>query len=213
MQIAVIDYKMSNLFSINNALDSLGFKSVITSDPITILKSDGIVLPGVGSFPQAMKNLYSLELIEVIKEVILKGKPFMGICLGLQLLFSKSDEYEEFKGLGIINGSVESFSNYINSAPIPHVGWNSIYSRNFSKQNKSKILDIGLTENEYYYFVHSYFAKPVEKEKVLTLTNYGDYEFCSSILVDNIFACQFHPEKSGPKGLEVLKNFFIKEFK
>lgn len=208
MEIAVIDYKMSNMFSIKNALDSLGFKSQITSDPDAILEADGAVLPGVGSFPEAMGHLNELQLITVIKEFINSGKPFMGICLGLQLLFLKSEEFENCEGLGIIDGTVESFSKYINSKPIPHVGWNTIYKQNSINSNTAYTSKIGIAENEYYYFVHSFFVKPNNIENILTLTRYGEYEFCSSIVFNNVFACQFHPEKSGEKGIQILKDFF-----
>ena len=208
MEIAVIDYKMSNMFSIKNALDSLGFKSQITSDPDAILEADGAVLPGVGSFPEAMGHLNELQLITVIKEFINSGKPFMGICLGLQLLFLKSEEFENCEGLGIIDGTVESFSKYINSKPIPHVGWNTIYKQNSISSNTAYASKIGIAENEYYYFVHSFFVKPNNIENILTLTRYGEYEFCSSIVFNNVFACQFHPEKSGEKGIQILKDFF-----
>ena len=209
MEIAVIDYKMSNMFSIKNALDSLGFRSQITSDPNRILAADGAVLPGVGSFPEAMGYLNELHMISVIKEFIANGKPFMGICLGLQLLFSKSEEFDKCEGLGIIDGTVEGFSKYITSKPIPHVGWNTIINQNSVKQKKSgHASKIRFGKNEYYYFVHSYFAKPNNREHVFTMSHYGNYEFCSSVAKENIFACQFHPEKSGPRGLKILGTFF-----
>jgi imidazole glycerol-phosphate synthase subunit HisH len=209
MKIAVIDYKMSNMFSINNALDKIGFTSQVTSDKNTILEADGAVLPGVGSFPEAMKHLNDLKLINVIKEFIDTGKPFMGICLGLQLLFTKSEEYNKCKGLGIINGTVEGFAKYPSINPIPHVGWNTIINKNptnlvRSDQDSKMILD----NNSYFYFVHSYFVKPDIKDYIFTTSHYGNLEFCSSIINNNIFACQFHPEKSGPKGLKILEKFF-----
>jgi len=208
MKIAIIDYKMSNMFSIKNALNSLGYSCEITSDQVKILNADGAVLPGVGSFPEAMKHLNDLNLIEVIKEFISTGKPFMGICLGLQLLFSKSLEFNECNGLGIIKGTVEGFTKKIVSEPIPHVGWNTLInndSRNLNGSGKSWNLEF--KENEYYYFVHSYFVKPDNNEHIRTWSRYGDFEFCSSVTTNNIFACQFHPEKSGQRGLNILKNF------
>ena len=204
MKIAVIDYKISNMFSIKNALDSLGIKNIITSDSETILSSNGAILPGVGSFPESMQQLQKLQLIDTIKRFIDTGKPFMGICLGLQLLFTRSDEFGKNEGLGIINGSVQSFKSYIKEKPIPHVGWNKIQIKESNQSSKS-IID---NEN-YFYFVHSYFVKPKNKNLILTETNYENFNFCSSIINDNIFACQFHPEKSGKNGLNVLKNFFI----
>ena len=209
MKIAIIDYKMSNLFSIKNALDSSDLGSQITSDPNTILSADGAVLPGVGSFPQAMNHLYDLKLIGVIKDFVSSGKPFMGICLGLQLLFSGSEEFEQCEGLAIIDGVVESFVKHIPSKPIPHVGWNTIIFNNSTDLKKPRLASkIKIGKDEHYYFVHSYFVKPDKKENIFTVSHYGDLEFCSSIAVDNIFACQFHPEKSGPRGLRILKNFF-----
>ena len=136
MKIAVIDYKMSNMFSIKNALDSLGFQSQITSDKKTILEAEGAVLPGVGSFPEAMRHLNELQLFNVIEEFITSGKPFMGICLGLQLLFSKSEEFEECSGMGIIKGSVQGFSKYI-TKPVPHVGWNTVKNNNLANHRKN----------------------------------------------------------------------------
>ncbi len=202
--IAIIDYKMSNLFSIKNALDTLGIKNEITSDEETILSSSGAILPGVGSFPESMQQLSDLKLVDTIKRFIDTGKPFMGICLGLQLLFTKSDEFQETKGLGIIDGTVQSFKSYIKEKPIPHVGWNKIQITG-SNQSAKLIID---NEN-YFYFVHSYFVKPKNKNKNFTETNYENLKFCSSIIDNNIFACQFHPEKRGNNGLKVFKNFFI----
>jgi len=205
MNIAVIDYKMSNMFSIKNALDYLGYNCIITSDFKLILDADGAVLPGVGSFPEAMQHLYDLKLVDVIKEFVSSGKPFMGICLGLQLLFSRSDEFEKCEGLDIIKGEVDSFSKYIQSRPIPHVGWNTIMNNNIIKKPYKNLKFIN---NEYYYFVHSHFVKPDDNENIFTYTSYANHKFCSSIMKDNIFASQFHPEKSGVRGLNILKNFF-----
>jgi len=209
VNIAIIDYKMSNIFSIKNALDLLGFNSQITSDDQKIISSDGAILPGVGSFPQAMNHLNDLNLIGVIKDFILSGKPFMGICLGLQLLFTKSEEFKLCDGLGIIDGSVDGFSKYPEVERVPHVGWNTIKKYNSKRQHlighSSKI---ELDDNAYFYFVHSYFVNPENKDDIFTTTNYNGIEFCSSVVKDNVFASQFHPEKSGPRGLEILRNFF-----
>ena len=209
MNIAVIDYKMSNMFSIKNALDFLGNNCIVTSDHNLIMNADGAVLPGVGSFPEAMQHLHDLKLVDVVKEYISTKKPFMGICLGLQLLFSNSEEFENCEGLNIIGGHVKNFSNYIHSKPIPHVGWNSIINNNL---NEKTFKDLQLTDNEYYYFVHSYFVKPENNNHILTYSSYDDHKFCSSIIKDNIFACQFHPEKSGIKGLNILNSFFNYNF-
>lgn len=209
VNIAIIDYKMSNMFSIKNALDSLGYRSIITSDNEKILSSDGAVLPGVGSFPEAMKYLHDLDLSNAIKEFIEYGKPFMGICLGLQLLFTKSEEFESSEGLGIIDGTVEDFSKYLTAERIPHVGWNKVkFHASKHKQFNESAVNPEIVNDSYFYFVHSYFAKPTNEQYIFTTTRYGELNFCSSIHKDNIFACQFHPEKSGPKGLEILKSFF-----
>lgn len=209
VNVAIINYKMSNLFSIKNALDSLGYNSQITSDGQEILSSDGAVLPGVGSFPEAMNHLHDLELCVIIKDFVASGKPFMGICLGLQLLFTKSEEFELCKGLGIIDGTVESFSKYSKVNPVPHVGWNTVKKHKLKQENlKNGSANIGMDDNEYFYFVHSYFVNPDNKNHIYTTTKYGEIEFCSSIARENVFASQFHPEKSGPRGLKVLRNFF-----
>ena len=209
MNIVIIDYKMSNMFSIKNALDAVDLKTQITFDRKTILEADGVVLPGVGSFPEAMLNLTNLGLIDLIKEFIASGKPFLGICLGFQLLFEESEEFEQVKGLGVVEGSVKKISSKSSSLPVPHVGWNTIIKQKPPKQNKtatsSKFL---LDDNDYYYFVHSYYVKPKNIENIYTVTRYGQHEFCSSIKLDNVFGCQFHPEKSGPRGLNFLQNYF-----
>ena len=208
MKIAVIDYKMSNMFSIRNAINLLGFNCRVTSDPKTILSSQGVVLPGVGSFPEAMRQLREMGLIKVIKEFIDSGKPFMGICLGMQLLFSKSEEFDECEGLGLIDGSVIGFANYNLSVSVPHVGWNTIINQNIKGHNYSITPPNFKLVEDYYYFVHSFFVKPDNKDIIFTTTRYGDLEFCSSILNRNVFACQFHPEKSGIKGVRIFHDFF-----
>ena len=209
MKIAVIDYKMSNMFSIKNALDYLGFECQITANSKAILEAGGAILPGVGSFPEAMQHLQDLKLTNVIKEFASSGKPFMGICLGLQLLFSKSTEFIDCEGLNIINGKVENLSKYLPNEPVPHVGWNTVIQHKATRNNNSTSLpNSQLFENDHYYFVHSYFVEPANPEHVFTETTFADFKFCSSVSVDNIFACQFHPEKSGQRGLKILKKFF-----
>ncbi len=212
MKIAIIDYKVSNMFSVKNALNYLGYKSKITSDPKIIIEADGAILPGVGSFPEAMEHLNDLKLIEIVKEFISSGKPFMGICLGLQLLFSMSEEFGECEGLNIISGEVKNFDQYIKDQPLPHVGWNQINfykEKNINLTEKSKLLR--LYDGEYYYFVHSFFVRPNNSKHIFTETTIRDFKFCSSIMYNNIFACQFHPEKSGVRGLNILKDFFSGE--
>jgi len=209
MKIAVIDYKMSNIFSIQNALEYIGLECIVTQNPKKIIEADGAILPGVGSFPKAMQNLKDLNLTEVIKEFISSGKPFMGICLGLQLLFSKSTEFTDCEGLNIINGKVENLSKYIPNVTVPHVGWNTIIKNETTSFSniKSSIMSRSF-EKDHYYFVHSYIVEPDDINHIFTKTRYSGFDFCSSVLVDNVFACQFHPEKSGPKGLMFLNKFF-----
>ena len=205
-RIAIIDYKMSNLFSIKNALDKIGIKSFITSDSKEILSSDGAILPGVGSFPEAMRSINNLELAPVLKDFIASGKPFMGICLGMQILFSESGEFQKTKGLDILKGSVLPLSGQDIIKLVPHVGWNNITK----KQSKAtlKIFD-NIDKEPFFYFVHSFYVEPDLDEVISSYTEYNTFKFCSSVVKDNVFASQFHPEKSGEDGLMVLKNFFI----
>ena len=203
-KIAVIDYKMSNMFSIENALNKLDYKSVIITKPEELINLDGAILPGVGSFPEALNHLYSLNLTEPIYDFIKSGKPLMGICLGLQILFSKSYEYEETEGLNIIEGEVVKFDKE-NVKSVPHLGWNSL---NILDNNKTNSPYKGIDNGSLLYFVHSYYVKPKNKDSIVTTTRYGDIEFTSSIIKDNVFATQFHPEKSGVLGLKIIDNFF-----
>ena len=206
-RVAIIDYKMSNLFSIKNALDSLDIESFITSSPEEISNSDGAILPGVGSYPVAMNNLKELNLISSIKEFVESGKPFMGICLGLQLLFESSEEFGSTKGIGLIKGSVNLFSKINEIKTIPHVGWNTVITEKFNQNNLDQ--PELLSSEDYFYFVHSLYVEPSEAEVIKTYTYHDGFKFCSSIMHQNIFASQFHPEKSGKVGLKILKNFFI----
>lgn len=204
--IAIIDYQMSNLFSISNVLKELNFNPIITSDPSTILKCSGAILPGVGSFSEAMKNIKRFSIDEAIKEFVLTEKPFMGICLGLQLLFEESEEFENFEGMGIIEGKCSYFKNIEKVKTVPHVGWNAVKFNYVNNNNKQ--LTEGISEKEYFYFVHSLYVNPLDKRIIKSVTNHDGFEFCSSIMHKNIFATQFHPEKSGKNGLRLLKNFF-----
>lgn len=205
--IAVIDYGMGNLESVSKALKHLGFDVTFTSNIEEIASADGVILPGVGAFPDCMNNLKSLNLIEVITDAA-KSKPFLGICLGLQLLFEKSEEFGVHKGLGVFPGCVKRFSENMlfegQKLKIPHIGWNSI------KIKKQTTLLSGIDDNSYFYFVHSYYVE-TEAELVATETFYG-INFVSSIAAGKLFACQFHPEKSQKLGLKLLENFglFVK---
>lgn len=210
--IAVVDYHMGNLRSVEKGLEKVGFEAVITSSPQKILDAQAIVLPGVGAFRDCMRNLERLGLIESILQCIRKGKPFLGICLGTQVLFSESEEFGIHPGLGIIKGKVRRFpegmtggsKNKADSSviklKIPHMGWNTILRVRESPLVKK------IEDNAHFYFVHSYYVDPEEKDWVIATTTYG-IEFASMVGKDHIFACQFHPEKSQSVGLAVLKNF------
>lgn len=204
--IAIIDYKAGNLFSVKNAFDKLGVDTVITSDVDVIEKADKLLLPGVGAFENAMNHLRELKLDHVIIDEVKTGKPFFGICLGMQLLFNSSEEYGYHEGLNILEGKIIHFdfnnvgATHCEPAPkIPHMGWNSITNCAGSKLFSD-------LENQFVYFVHSYHLVTDNKEYKQIITNYG-YDFCSAIEYKNIFATQFHPEKSGEVGLNILKRF------
>ncbi|HHW20298.1 MAG TPA: imidazole glycerol phosphate synthase subunit HisH [Thermodesulfovibrio thiophilus] len=197
--IALIDYGMGNIKSVSKALETTGTDVKITQSPEDIRNAKAIVLPGVGAFRDCMKNLSKLELISVIKEQILKGKPYLGICLGMQILFTESEEFGLCKGLDIFKGKVVRFQ-LSQGYKIPHMGWNTV---KFHK--KSRLLE-EIKDNSYFYFVHSYYVSPEDSKVVAGVTDYG-VEFTSMIIHENIFATQFHPEKSQKTGLTLLRNF------
>jgi|ETNmetMinimDraft_20_1059909.scaffolds.fasta_scaffold21654_2 glutamine amidotransferase len=210
LQIAVIDYGMGNLFSVKQACEYAGLKPIITANESVIMNSDAIILPGVGSFGVAMDNLCRLGLVQPVKDVIESGKPFMGICLGMQLLLSGSDEFGESKGLGIIEGTVVKFACKIKekNIKVPQVGWNQISQPPGMEKDSwdsSPLRDI--CNGEFMYFVHSYYSIPENDEVVFSTTNYQGIEYCSSISRKNVFAFQFHPEKSGVEGLKIYRNW------
>jgi glutamine amidotransferase len=205
--IVIVDYGMGNLRSVHKALERVGFPAVVTQDPSLIGRADGMVLPGVGAFKKAMENLEHLRLVGPILEFIQSGKAFLGICLGLQLLFSESEEFSLCRGLDVLRGKVIRFPFSLPGAPrgreplkVPHMGWNSVRIR-----NRSPALE-GIEEGTHFYFVHSYFPVPRDPEIIVTTTDYGG-EFASSVGKGNLFACQFHPEKSQSAGLKILRNF------
>ncbi len=203
--IAIIDYGAGNLQSVKKALDFIGTESIITDNPETINACDKILLPGVGSFGDAMDSMNKKGLVETVRENALSGKPFLGICLGLQLLFEESEETPNVKGLGIFKGKIKKFPDDM-GLKIPHIGWNSLEIR----QKDTIFKDI--PRNSYVYFVHSYYLHADEESDVATVTNYG-IDFHSAVGKGNIFATQFHPEKSGEVGLQILRNFANMEAK
>ncbi|MDD6564838.1 MAG: imidazole glycerol phosphate synthase subunit HisH [Clostridiales bacterium] len=194
--VAIIDYGAGNLHSVKNALDFLGAKSIITKNKDEILSADHIILPGVGSFGDAMECINNSGLTDTIRKAADGSRPFLGICLGLHLLFEKSEESPEANGLGIFKGSVVKIPDY--GLKIPHIGWNSI-----KLAKESRILP---DSNEFMYFVHSYYIKPLDDDIVSSHTVYGE-KLAVSIESGNVFAVQFHPEKSGDAGLSILKKF------
>ena len=208
-KIAIVDYQLNNLFSVKNAIDSLGYESQIVTEPSQIGAADGLVLPGIGAFPEAMKRLDSLGFIGAIEGFVRSGRPLLGICLGLQLLFSSSEEYGTHEGLGLINGKVRALKERAQSVAIPHVGWNTAERTSLLTANReTKDTGMDIIDGGYYYFVHSYVVEPSNISHSYTNTTYGGYQFCSSIAKDNIFGCQFHPEKSGSAGLNIFKSVF-----
>jgi glutamine amidotransferase len=197
--IAIIDYGMGNLRSVQKGFERVGHTALITNDPAALADAKKVVLPGVGAFRDAIAALRDRQLVEPIRAAIASGKPFFGICLGLQLLFDRSFEDGQYEGLGIVPGEVVRFK-----APpdysVPHMGWNQLH---FCRRPP---IFAGVEENAHFYFVHSYYVVPRDESIVATETAYPA-PFCSSIWRDNLFATQFHPEKSQANGLRVLKNF------
>jgi glutamine amidotransferase len=198
--IAIIDYGMGNLRSVQKGFERMGHEAVVTSDAKAILNASKVVLPGVGAFPDCMRNLEQFGLIDAVRTSISSGKPFLGICLGLQLLFTESEEFGISKGLDIIKGRVVRFKLKDSALKIPHMGWNSISI----KRRAPALVDV--PDNSHVYFVHSFHVVPEDKSVIATTTDYG-IEFVSSVWKDNILAVQFHPEKSQALGLSILKRF------
>jgi glutamine amidotransferase len=197
--IAVVDYDMGNLRSVQKGLERVGCRAVVTRDRGQIASADGVVLPGVGAFSACMKNLTRFGLVEPVQEIVRQGRPFLGICLGFQLLFTESEEFGMQKGLALFPGKVVGFHSE-NGLKIPHMGWNRI-----EKKKETPFLE-GISDGVYLYFVHSYYVVPESESVVATTTDYGT-SFVSSIATERLFACQFHPEKSQTVGLRILANF------
>ncbi len=202
--IAIIDYGMGNLRSVQKGFEKVGFEAVVTADPKLVLEADRVVLPGVGAFRDCIRNLEEGGFIEPILKVVREGRPFLGICLGLQLLFTESEEFGLHKGLDIIPGRVVRFPEGMTEngekLAVPHMGWNQLTLK------KETPLFRGIADGTNVYFVHSYYVKPDDPAVVATTTGYG-IDFCSAVCRDNVMATQFHPEKSQENGLKILKNF------
>jgi len=199
--IAIVDYNMGNLASVKNAFAKLGKDTFIESDPLKFKDYDKLILPGVGAFGDAMEHLKERDMVDAIKEFAASGKPILGICLGMQLLFESSEEFGKHEGLGLIKGSVKAFDEAKFSEPlkVPHMGWN----RMFTKEHP---LFVGLDDEHYLYFVHTYHVNCTDENDIIGTTEYG-YKFTSAVAHDNVFGIQPHPEKSHKNGLHILENF------
>lgn len=197
--IAIIDYDAGNIKSVEKALQFLGEEAVITREENVILNADGVILPGVGAFGDAMEKLHAYGLVEVIHRCVAQKTPFLGICLGLQLLFESSEESPGVEGLHVLDGKIVRIPAE-NGLKVPHIGWN-----NLTFPNKGRLFK-NVPENSYVYFVHSYYLKAADEKQVTAATEYGTY-IHASVEKDNVFACQFHPEKSSDVGMQILRNF------
>ena len=197
--VAIIDYDAGNIRSVEKAVRYLGKEVTVTSEPEEILAADRVILPGVGAFGDAMKRLHDMGLVEVIRQVADRGTPFLGICLGLQLLFEKSEESPGVPGLGLLQGEILRLPE-LPGLKVPHIGWNSLKYPNPGR------LFRGIPEDSYVYFVHSYYLKAQDEGIVTATTEYGTLVH-ASVESGNLFACQFHPEKSSETGLTILENF------
>ncbi len=206
--IVVIDYGMGNLRSVSKALESLGASVRVSSDPAEVSRADKVILPGVGAFPSAMRELSARGLVESVRQAIAKGTPYLGICLGLQLLFEESEEGKGASGLGVLRGRVRRFDTNGHGLKVPHMGWNQITRRQEavgSRQNGCPVLQ-GIPDGSFVYFVHSYYVEPTDPSVTALETDYGG-RFASMVWRGNLYATQFHPEKSQAIGLKLLENF------
>ena len=215
-KIAIIDLGMGNLFSIKQACTYVGLDAVVTHDHQELDQAQGLILPGVGAFGDAMKHLKEYDLIGFIKNFIQEGKPFLGVCLGMQLLMSESEEFGMNRGLDVIPGRVLRFSNkgqQNNNIKVPQVGWNQVFLTETGRDHPSDLWS-GIEDGEYMYFVHSFYVSPDQPEVVALKTNYEGLDYCSGIIQKNIFATQFHPEKSAEKGLQIYQNWanYVRRF-
>lgn len=197
MMIIIIDFQMGNLRSVEKAFHHLGFEAIVSGDPADIPSAAHLVLPGDGAFGKSMEHIRRLGFETPLRDFLSTGKPFLGICVGFQLLFERSQELGSHQGLGLLAGEVVKFPS---GMKIPHMGWNQV------KQVRASVLFEGIPDNSYFYFVHSYYAAPAEESDILGTTDYC-VDFASVVSRDNIFAVQFHPEKSQEAGLRLLKNF------
>lgn len=209
IQVAIIDYGLGNLFSVKHACHWAGMEATITSNKAAILAADVVILPGVGAFGDAMHSLHSKDLVGPIRDVAASGKMLVGICLGLQLMMSESEEFGHHKGLGLFEGSVVRFEKPQDGngkiLKVPEIAWNRVLVSPSQPEWNGTPLE-GIAPGAYMYFIHSYYVQPREASACFNLSRYGHIEYCSAMRRDNIFACQYHPERSGPEGLKVYGN-------
>jgi len=211
-RVAIVDFGLGNLYSVKHACAQVGVSATITSSAAEVFAADAIILPGVGAYSDAMATLGRLGLVTVIREFVTSGRPLVGICLGMQLLMSSSDEFGRCDGLGIIPGRVVRFQDPVGGdrkLKVPQIGWNGVHRVRAQDGDgdpwTGTFLD-GIADGEPMYFVHSYVVQPADPGVVLSTTRYGNVEFCSSLQYRNVVACQFHPERSGPEGLKIYRN-------
>lgn len=208
--VAIIDYEMGNLFSVRRACEHAGLEYAVTSDKSELLKSDAAILPGVGAFRDAMASLEKFDLVSPIRDFIASGRPFFGICLGMQLLMDESEEFGSHRGLGVFAGGVKKFTTLkAGGYKVPQVGWNAVCPPAGAKNVwNSPFSPLKATPpGEYMYFVHSFCCVPDDISAAHSITDYEGIEYCSSVLKGNVFACQFHPEKSGARGLAIYEEW------
>jgi len=210
-QVAIVDYGMGNLYSVQRACEHVGIRATIVSSPEAVLAADGVVLPGVGAMPDAMGTLDAEGLSSALRLVVQRGTPLLGVCLGLQLLMRDGSEFRPHAGLGLVPGRVVRFEGHDKDGRplrVPHIGWNAVRRVTGSGPDPWSATPLADTpDGAYMYFVHSYYVIPDDPGAVVATARYGDVEFCAAVHRGSIFACQFHPERSGPAGLAVYRAF------
>ncbi|MFH2047112.1 MAG: imidazole glycerol phosphate synthase subunit HisH [Pseudomonadota bacterium] len=207
-RVVIVDYEAGNLFSVEHACKTVGLKPAIVNKAADIINADALILPGVGAFGAAMKNLHRLDLVQPILDFTATGRPFLGVCLGMQILFSGSNEFGEHKGLNLIEGEVVKFPEANRNGErmkIPQIGWNRIFYPLSDVYKWSGTPLEKIANGEFMYFVHSYYANPSISDNILSTTDYGGIRYCSSVIKGNIFAVQFHPEKSAEEGIKIYR--------
>lgn len=208
IKVGIIDFGLGNLFSINNACQQVGLETVITANPKVIKNVDALILPGVGAFGDAMNELIEKNITSAILDFVKTGKPFLGICLGMQLLFSESAEFGNCKGLDLIKGKIVKFPTFNGKGIkvcVPQIQWNQIYSADEGRWSASSLKN--LSEGTFMYFVHSYYAIPEDRDVILSKSEYEGISYTSAVIKDNITGYQYHPEKSGKEGIKVYENW------